>query len=73
MKSWIKVASELGNRSNVQCRYHYLQMKRENKKEFQKMEMSQSPFLDRKDKELSQQQIHSLHQISAQGQSEHKL
>ena len=73
VKSWIKVASELGNRSDVQCRYHYLQMKRENKKEFQKIEMSQSPFLDRKDKEISQQKIHSVNQMSAQNQSEHKL
>lgn len=32
-KSWIKVASELGNRSDVQCRYHYLQLLKENKKE----------------------------------------
>lgn len=32
-KSWIKVASELGNRSDVQCRYHYLQLQKESKKE----------------------------------------
>lgn len=32
-KSWIKVASELGNRSDVQCRYHYLQLQKDSKKE----------------------------------------
>jgi hypothetical protein len=26
-KSWTKVANEMGNRSDVQCRYHYKQMK----------------------------------------------
>lgn len=29
-KSWIGVAKEMGNRSDVQCRYRYLQMQREN-------------------------------------------
>ena len=35
-KSWIGVAKEMGNRSDVQCRYRYLQMKRENMGEQQK-------------------------------------
>jgi hypothetical protein len=28
-KAWMKVAASLGNRSDVQCRYHYLQMQRD--------------------------------------------
>jgi hypothetical protein len=28
MKAWTKVAGEMGNRSDVQCRYHYNQMTR---------------------------------------------
>ena len=32
-KSWIGVAKEMGNRSDVQCRYRYLQMQRENMNE----------------------------------------
>lgn len=28
-KAWMKIASEIGNRSDVQCRYHYLQMQKE--------------------------------------------
>ena len=28
-KSWMKIATELGNRSDVQCRYHFLQLQRE--------------------------------------------
>lgn len=28
-KKWMKIATELGNRSDVQCRYHYLQLMRE--------------------------------------------
>lgn len=28
-KGWTHIASEMGNRSDVQCRYHYLQMKKE--------------------------------------------
>jgi hypothetical protein len=28
LKGWTAIASEMGNRSDVQCRYHYLQMKR---------------------------------------------
>jgi hypothetical protein len=27
-KSWMKVACEMGNRSDVQCRYHYIQMQK---------------------------------------------
>jgi hypothetical protein len=27
-KAWMKIASEMGNRSDVQCRYHYIQAKR---------------------------------------------
>lgn len=30
-KSWIRVASEMGNRSDVQCRYRYLQIQKEAK------------------------------------------
>lgn len=30
-KSWMKVATELGNRSDVQCRYHYQQLQREDR------------------------------------------
>lgn len=30
-KSWMKIASKLGNRSDVQCRYHYQQLQRESK------------------------------------------
>ena len=29
VKSWIKVAAEMGNRSDVQCRYHFQQLQRE--------------------------------------------
>lgn len=29
VKSWIKVAAEMKNRSDVQCRYHYIQLQRE--------------------------------------------
>jgi hypothetical protein len=25
-RSWTRISAELGNRSDVQCRYHYLQM-----------------------------------------------
>ncbi|OHT04621.1 hypothetical protein TRFO_27828 [Tritrichomonas foetus] len=28
-KSWMRVATELGNRSDVQCRYHYMQMQKD--------------------------------------------
>jgi hypothetical protein len=28
-KSWIRVSQEIGTRSDVQCRYHYMQMQRE--------------------------------------------
>jgi hypothetical protein len=28
-KAWMKVAARLGNRSDVQCRYHYIQMQRD--------------------------------------------
>jgi hypothetical protein len=27
-KAWMKVANQMGNRSDVQCRYHYLQIQR---------------------------------------------
>jgi hypothetical protein len=27
-KAWMKVACQMGNRSDVQCRYHYIQMHR---------------------------------------------
>jgi hypothetical protein len=27
-KSWMKIAAELGNRADVQCRYHFFQMQR---------------------------------------------
>ena len=30
-KGWTHIANEMGNRSDVQCRYHYLQMKKEGK------------------------------------------
>lgn len=30
-KKWMKIATELGNRSDVQCRYHYIQLQREDK------------------------------------------
>lgn len=30
-KSWMKISSKLGNRSDVQCRYHYRQLQRESK------------------------------------------
>ena len=29
MKSWTSIAEMMGNRSDVQCRYHYMQLKRE--------------------------------------------
>lgn len=30
-KAWMKIASKLGNRSDVQCRYHYKQLQKESK------------------------------------------
>ena len=39
-KSWIKVAGELGNRSDVQCRYHYLQLQKEKGKNISKVSIS---------------------------------
>lgn len=30
-KSWMKIATKLGNRSDVQCRYHYQQLQRDSK------------------------------------------
>lgn len=34
IKGWTHIANEMGNRSDVQCRYHYLQMKKEGKVPF---------------------------------------
>ena len=70
-KSWIKVASELGNRSDVQCRYHYLQLQKEAKKEFQRNEISQSSFIDRKEIELSHLKIPSINQNLTSKRSPH--
>lgn len=32
-RSWIRIANQMGNRSDVQCRYRYLQMKKESQDE----------------------------------------
>lgn len=42
-KAWMKIAADIGNRSDVQCRYHYLQMSKEQKSLPQEISEPQSP------------------------------
>ena len=44
IKGWTHIANEMGNRSDVQCRYHYLQMKKEGKVPFSQQKPDSLPM-----------------------------
>ena len=43
-KSWTKISSCLGNRSDVQCRYHYRQISRDNRPNYMRIGKANSAF-----------------------------
>ena len=44
-RSWTKIASEIGNRSDAQCRYHYKQLNKDKEEDIPKAPNESSPQL----------------------------
>ena len=56
MKSWMKIAKEIGTRNDVQCRYHYSQMTKHRSLNQLKQNENRQPFRYNKAEEVPQVQ-----------------